>query len=622
MKRCFYLFGLLFYINAQAQSIESMMEEYNQKNALSQKTVDENKGHLVLYSREKLENMHARTLKDVFLTTPVVYYHENRFALPDPLTSGAFEPYRSNFIRLYIDGVEITQGWLGSGLVLYGDMDIDFVDHIEFYYMIPSFETSVEPAYLTIFLYSKDPKRDSGGKFGLRGGSRGYNDQRFSCAQQVNDLSYMVNFSHTKDKREKIANGTSHPLSRDFERTQLFSSIKTEKQSFHLQVMKKNTDALAGYSVDATPEESRVDYLNIHMDYGIDLDEHWHAQFAYDWLKSSIYMLDDHQLAYLALFSPYTTQLDGKITNSTYTGELTYNQTIGKHRISTGIKGRVKQLDRVKQNGFGDIPLDFDQEAIASLFFQDQYALGEGELLTFGVEGMHFARNGGVEDDDLVQIRLGYIWNNDQWTYKTYLYRLMFALDPYNRYIGGPLTRSVEPQKTIGITQELAYSTDQQRIRLMLLFMKDEEGLVQNVLDSGNTQYFFTVLNFEYDFSIDSKLTTQVYYADYRHIFSLDELEDFSGYFSLFNRCGKFDVYNGLVWHINSLDWKNYWDLTSSVSWNMDEDMTVTLKGENILDRAKETSLFRIDPSTTNMMQPLSISPVDRRIMIEWEYTF
>ena len=141
-----------------AQNVDSVLQEYNKKNDLSQKTIDENKGHLVLFTREKLERMHAKTLKDVFKTTPVIYYHENRQALPDPLTSGAFEPYRSNFIRLYVDGVEITQGWMGSGLMLYGDVNIDFVDHIEFYYMTPSFDTTVEPAYLTVFLYSKNPQ--------------------------------------------------------------------------------------------------------------------------------------------------------------------------------------------------------------------------------------------------------------------------------------------------------------------------------------------------------------------------------------------------------------------------------------------------------------------------------
>ncbi len=66
----------------------------------------------------------------------------------------------------------------------------------------------------------------------------------------------MVNFSHTNDKRETIDNGTARPLSRDFERTQLFSYIKTEDQIAHLQVMKKHTDSLAGMSWDATPLDS------------------------------------------------------------------------------------------------------------------------------------------------------------------------------------------------------------------------------------------------------------------------------------------------------------------------------------------------------------------------------
>ena len=335
----------LLCVALNAQSVESVMQEYTQKNDLSEKTIDENKGHLVLFGREQLENMRAKTLRDVFKTTPIMYYHENRFGLPDPLMSGAFEPYRSNFIRLYIDGVEITQGWAGSGLVLYGDINIDFVDHIEFYYAIPSFETSVEPAYLTIFLYSKDPKRDSGGKLGLSGGSRGYNAQTLSYAKQEKDVAYMVNFSHTKEKREKIDNGTSLPLSRDYETTQLFSYIKTDDQTLHLQVMKKNADSLAGLSYDATPEASKMDYLNVHMDYGVDLEANWRAQFAYDWLEKGIYAKDDNPLLYLGLFSSDQYELDAEATTSAYTGELTYQETIGRHRIATGIKGRLKQLD-------------------------------------------------------------------------------------------------------------------------------------------------------------------------------------------------------------------------------------------------------------------------------------
>ena len=151
--------------------------------------------------------------------------------------------------------------------------------------------------------------------------------------------------------------------------------------------------------------------------------------------------------------------------------------------------------------------------------------------------------------------------------------------------------------------------------------MKDEDGLVQN-MDSGKTQYFFTVFNYNYDFDMDNKLNLQLYYARYKDIFNLDKLEDFSGYLSFMDSYKKFDFYNAVVWHQNSIDDINYFDVTSSVSWNASENLTFTLKGQNLLDKAKATSLFRVSPTTGNLLKPLSISPVDQRVTLEVEYTF
>jgi iron complex outermembrane receptor protein len=618
-----FIFLCLFFSSIlNAQNVDSILQEYNKKNDLSQKTIDENKGHLILFTRERLEKMHAKTLKDVFKTTPAVYYHENRYGLPDPLTSGAFEPYRSNFIRLFVDGVEITQGWMGSGLMLYGDVNIDFVDHIEFYYLTPSFETSVEPAYLTVFLYSKDPKRDYGGKLDLVGGSRGYNSQSISYGEQKEDFSYMVNFSHTDAKRETIDNGTSRPLSRDFERTQLFSYIKTEDQILHLQVMKKNTDSLAGMSWDATPLVSEIDYLNVHMDYGIDFSENWHAQIAYDWLKTDMVQEDDYPLIWTDAAG--SNSLNAEYKNSTYTGELTYKEVIGNNRVTAGIKGRYKALDSVKKDGQDALISPFNTEKIASIFFQDQYALADEQLLTLGVSYNYISRNGEVEDDSLLQLRLGYIYTSEAWSYKTYLYRTQFALEPLMHYLDSSNYQNVKPQTTLGITQEISYTKKQQRVRLILHLMQDEDSLLQSRQNGlgGDTKYFTTIFNYDYTFDMNNKMYLQFYYAHYKDIFELDKLEDISGYLSFMNSYENFDFYNGLIWYKNSLDWKNYFDLTTSVSWNINEDFTMTLKGENLLNKAKETGLYRIDPATGTMLNPLSISPIDQRITIELEYMF
>jgi iron complex outermembrane receptor protein len=464
----------------------------------------------------------------------------------------------------------------------------------------------------------------------ISGGSRGSNSQSISYGEQKEEFSYMVNLSHTNDKREKVDNGTDTPLSRDFERTQLFSYIKNEEQIFHLQVMKKNTDSLAGMSWDATPLMSEMNYLNVHMDYGIELGDYWRAQVAYDWLKTDMIQADELRMSPLGdLAWPDAlgaNTFDGEYKNSTYTAELTYKQTIGDNRITAGLKGRYKALDSFTNYGQDALTSPFTAETIASVFFQDQYALRDQQLLTLGISYNHISRNGGVGNDSLLQLRLGYLYTNEQWSYKTYLYRSQFALEPLIRYLKPQTYQDAKPQTTLGITQEVSYSNKKQHIRLLVNLMQDEDSLLQNRASGlgGDTKYFTSFLNYDYTFDMKNKVTMQLYYANYENLANVDNLEDISGYFSFINTYEDFDFYNGLVWHRNSLDWVDYFDLTSSVSWNMNEDITMTLKGENLLNKAKKTNLFRFDPTpgTGGMLAPLRVTPIDQRIILELEYLF
>ncbi len=602
-----------------SENIDDLLNEFNQKNDTSQKTIDENKGHLVLYTRDRIERMHARTLKDILETTPVIYYHENRYAIPDPLAGGSGIPYVSNLIRVYIDGVEVTQGWLGSGLMLYGDINIDFVDHIEFYYMTPSFETSTEPAYMTIFLYSKQPDQDSGAKLSLLQGDNGYNAQSFSYGAEKEDYSYMINISHTDAIRDKIDNGTDTPLSRDYQRTQIFGYIKNDNQIFHLQLINKETDSLAGLSWDATPELSEVDYLNLHMDYGITFNEYWHAQFTYEWLKTNIRYKDDTPLISAGIPIALTS-FTNESKNDTFTAELTHKTTIGKHHFITGVKARRKKLIYANTDeapSLGKEP--FDTEVVSSIFFQDQYKYNENNLFSLGVSYNHIDRNGDIGNNDLWQFRVGYIYANDQWSYKTYLYRSMFAKDP----LGTSLYNldNLTPQTSLGFTQEAAYKDNDQSVRLILHIMKDENGLLNND-PSIETKYFSTILNYNYILTNNSKLDLQLYYAHYTDIFNVDKLQDWSGYLALSNTYKHFDFYNSVIWHRNSIDYKDYFDLSSTITWNLNENLSVSLKGENLLNKAKKTQQYRVDPITMTPLSPIDFSTSNRRIKLEVEYIF
>jgi len=614
---CILLFSSLY-----GENIEDLLNDFSQKNALSQTTIDKNKGHLLLYTREKLEKMHAKTLKDVLKTIPILQYTENRYGLPDPLSIGGIAPYSSNLLRLYIDGVEITQGWMGSGVIQYGDINLDFADHVELYAIPPSFATSVEPAYMTIFIYSKTPKRDSGGQLSLITGSRGQNTQTLNYGDENNGISYMVNLSHTVAKRKKIDNGTASPLSRDFDRTQVFSYVKTENQVFHLQVIDKKSDTLAGLSYDATPLVSQMNNLNVHVDYSIQLNEVWKAQFAYDYLNTDLDQEDNIPL--LTSGTSLRTFLRTKTKNSTYSAELTYENIIGKHHITLGGKGRVKKLDSLylETNGYtGYYPSVFDKETILSLFFQEQYELTSNELLTLGIKYSNISRNAFFDDDNLLQVRLGYLYNNDTWSYKAYLFNNMFTIDPFSRYFAADPLKDVNPQVTVGVTQEISYSNSNSDIRFMMFFLREKNNLL-NIQNIEDTESLVNVLTYDYRIDKDTQFNIQFTYARYFDVTNIGDIDAYNSYMMFSKNYGDFNIYNGLVWNYRTYEKKHHFDWTSAISWNVSEDLTFTLKGENLLNQAKTYDIFRVDPSTGSLISPLEVSPIDQRVMFEVEYLF
>ena len=102
-----------------------------------------------------LQRMQAKSLKDILKSTYPLGYNENRYGRPDPTTFPiAAAPFLSSMMRVFIDNQEITTGLYGSGIVLLGDINLEFVDHIEVYTQNPSYEYSTESTYVLVKLYS------------------------------------------------------------------------------------------------------------------------------------------------------------------------------------------------------------------------------------------------------------------------------------------------------------------------------------------------------------------------------------------------------------------------------------------------------------------------------------
>jgi hypothetical protein len=321
-----------------------------------------------------------------------------------------------------------------------------------------------------------------------------------------------------------------------------------------------------------------------------------------------------------------TKSLHGYSINDTLTSEFTYKQTFDNHHLLAGIKDRYKRLKSVKLDDIGSVKPNFDLEHILSLFIQDQYTIDEHNLLSASMAYNHIYRNGDIEDDDLYHYRLGYIYNNEKDTFKLYLFSTQYAVEPTMRSFGLNNYNDIKPQTSYGVSAEYHYQKSYKQFRIGMIYMQDRNSLLKLGLnnDDKDTQYIIGYIDAQYQFDIYNKVAVSIYASHYKNIYNYDSLDDMSIYLSFFNKFGKFDFYNGFVYHINSLDWKNYVDWTSTISYSVNENLTITLKGVNILDRAKETNIYRFDPTQTpmSMKEPLHVSPIDRSFSINLEYRF
>ena len=100
-------------VSADDLDIDSLLKDIEKKTDLSEKTKLENSGISFIYTRDDINRMQAKNLKDILKSMYPFRYAENRLGLPDPLTYGTGLPFASSNIRIFIDNQEIVGGIMG-----------------------------------------------------------------------------------------------------------------------------------------------------------------------------------------------------------------------------------------------------------------------------------------------------------------------------------------------------------------------------------------------------------------------------------------------------------------------------------------------------------------------------
>ncbi len=604
-------------------NIDDLLKDIEKKTDLSSKTKLENGGISTIYTRDDLNRMQARYLKDILKLTKSIGYQENRYGLPDPSFQGSIQPFLSSPIRIFIDNQEITTSLYGSGLIIMADIDIGFVDHIEVYTQNPSFEFSTEPTYALIKLYSKRASKDEGGKLSVSSGSFGSNNMNAYYSEELdNDWAYFSYISQNNDKRKKYYSHNNE-LSRDKKVSHFFTSFYNDKNSILLEAISNQRDTFIDNSTDATSDKGTIDVDSLHLGYDYKGDD-FSFLTTYGYMNTQSDFKDYNQTL---------TSQESKTSSHVYTSELKRNFNTLNNKLITGLKYRFKKFDyeKLKINN-ADLPLSgHSYQSVIATFFENQYSIQDNSIVSTGVEYMDVKNNHSKQQDNLLLYRLGHTYTNENWTNKLVHSHIETSLEPYlvnstGFYINEGMK---EPQKVDSFIEDIIYEYKNTKYELILDYSIIKNALLLiaengKLLDNYEKDVFIKNVTFNYTYKYNDydKFLLSLRHSEIRNLPSINIKKYASAIFRNINTFNKFDIYNELILKNDTLLNKFFYNYSLAIKYNYTKDLTISLKGENLFNKAETTSYSRVDPTSGNIQEPLNISAIDKRVMLTLEYLF
>jgi iron complex outermembrane receptor protein len=615
--------------------IDNLLIDIEKKTDLSQKTKLENGGISYVYTREDINKMKAHYLKDILKSTYPFGYNENYFGISDPYSVRPSIPYMSSNIKIFIDNQEITTGLYGSGLVIYGDIDIDFVDHIEVYSGNPTFEFSTESAFTVIKLYSKIAQKDEGSKVVLGTGSYGTKDISIYNTQQLdNDWSYFAYMNIRDNNRKKYYNNQA-VLSRDSEKKHIFGSLYNNQHRILLDIFNSKSDSFIDSSIFATPNNAEInnDYLHLGYDtkkdnlfFLLSVDIHNTDTKFEDLNKTTIMAIN----AINGMNIPYDIQT--KSNTEVYTMGLNYNIKNGSNNILMGAKYRLKHFkyDQLNINRIELPRKGHTKQETSTVFIEDQYSLDDNKLFTADISYSEVRNNNSVQNDGLLTYRLRYTYTNENIISKTIASHLEFSIDPYlvnSIYLSNPNIKTPKTQQN-SYMQDIKYNKDNNEYEMILSYNIFKDNLITNtttgLLEPHNKDIKIKTFLGRYvrHYNSYDKFEITLGTNKMKDIPFYDKITQYASSFKNYNTIGNFDIFNEILYYRDTITKKSSFDYSAAITYHYSDDLSFSLKGTNLLSKANKTNYRRVDPTTMTQDTPLSISPIDKKVMLSLEYTF
>ena len=619
-------------LNASDVNIENLLSNIEIKSDCSTKTKLESSGISTIYTKSDLERMQAKTLKDVLKSIYPSGYSENRYALPDYNQIGTNHPFLSSNMKIFVNNQEVSAGLFGSGAVLYGNIDLGFVEHIEIYSGNTTYEYSNEPTLILVKLFTKNLRKYSGQKISAEANSIGgstvsaYNLDEFNN----NEWSYFNYLSFNNDIRTKYESHDTE-ISRDQNRKH-FMGVFTKNSTFNnnfnnnnqliIDAVTQKRNTFMDLSLDGTPQTNTMENDFLHVGYN-GKEDNFDYLVSYDILNSKSNFLDDIPASSLKTASK----------SSVISTELKYKYILENTKITSGIKYRIKNFkyDELIRNGLNVETTGHTNQTIITPYIENQYILNINNVLNAGMSLQKITNNNSVQNDNLFMYRLGHTYAKKGLVFKTIYSHLETSLDPYlvnsyNTFITqGKKNPTIQNIILENISHEEANNkyeliVGRSNIKNQLVPMSQLEDLLDNYHETVTT--YGGTLKWTHEYNKVDKLYLTAGNHQINNLPTADKITSYTSTIRNLNTYGKFDIFNEIIYSRDNIDKKNFYDYSAGVIYHSTDDLSVAIKGTNIFNKAKTIDYKRFNISTLDFETPLKISPIDKSIIITLEYTF
>ena len=606
----------------KANEIDLLLEQYQAESELSKKTKDENAGHLIVFTRDDLERMQVETLKDVLKSVRYFRYLENRTAEPDIFN---VDPvlYNSKSIRIYLNNNELVLPITGSGFSMFGNIDMDFIDHVEIYEGFPSFEFGIEPAVFVVRLYTKSPEHDEGTRIKALVASRSSHKENIYTTGFDEDLAYFIYANHSTNNKKSYDIG-SDTVDRDYATNHFYASLAKDNYKIELDALSINHDGFLGILPYTPPYDTSIekDFINASLE----------SKFFNNSLKlniSYIHATGSYDASYSTPLPPFLggyKQMDQEFDSDTLTAIIQKKLHYKVHDITMGFQYRYKyfDFDNIKYNYVPTLYTQkYDKESIYSLFIEDSILLSEADLVGVSLMQQYYQRNHGMKNESVSQLRLSYIHRKDSWTSKTFLSYQELVPEPFMTaavHVGNP---DLNPEIYRSVTQEFSYEKDRAITKLVLgygntknFLIPNYAGVMQNSTD--NLKVYYCSLSYEYVFRKKDKLELQVDVTNL-NLPQTPRVVHSNYLIRMLNSVGKFDIFNEFVINDGYADVSTGFDYSAGIKYAFNSDLHMSLKGENIFNQGLTRKYYyNIFPTK----QQLEVPVIEQKFMMSMEYLF